>query len=304
MENNDPTKSLNEGGVFEEKEVIIGYKPDLEIVVIPQVIRRETMAVIEVAVNLNRKDGATDVKEELTVEGSEKLNNCLLKLLKEGDVQGFNALKGKIKERFPDFTPRFPNLCLARADLSRADLSGLDLSLANLNRSILHGACFFGTHLNRASLISADLSEANMNEANLDKANLTWANLTGAMLRGADLSWARLCGAKMSGVKMVGANLTFANLACVDLSGVSLYEVNLAHADLSRADVSNACLKGSNIEGVNLTNVTGVTSEQLSEAKNLVKIKVNTRELRELVERAIDLSAEKAKKSIELLGDK
>lgn len=100
-------------------------------------------------------------------------------------------------------------------------------------------ADFEGADLREVWLVKARLAGANFSKANLSASNLTHAQLMGANLVGTDLNKARLVEASLAGA-------------------------NLAGADLTGADIQNA-----NFAGADLTDVKGLTLEQLRSAKGV-----------------------------------
>ena len=100
-------------------------------------------------------------------------------------------------------------------------------------------------------LADADLKGAILAFANLCEADLKGANLFMTDLREADLR---------------GATLAFANLREADLSGAYLREAELSMADLRGATLAEANLNGTLLDRANLTQVTGLTQEQINEA--------------------------------------
>jgi hypothetical protein len=103
--------------------------------------------------------------------------------------------------------------------------------------------------------------------------------LTDAILKGADLGAATLQGANLLGVNLQGAILRDAELQETSMSEANLQEADLLGADLFRADLWNANLQGANLRyanlqeailwGVNLLGASGVTVDQLRQAKTL-----------------------------------
>ncbi len=160
----------------------------------------------------------------------------------------------------------FSDVHLSGADLSETDLSEADLS---------------GARLTDADLSGADLSETDLSEAPLSWADLSWANLSGAEVSGAtlersDLSEANLSGANLRGARLSGANLSGAILRGADMGdGIYLFDADLSEADLSGANLRGASLSGADLSGAdltradlsgaNLSDVKGVTEEQLEE---------------------------------------
>lgn len=121
-------------------------------------------------------------------------------------------------------------------DLSRADLRG-----ANLVGAHLEGANLTGSHLEEANLTGAHLEEATLFKAHLEEATLLKAHLEEA-----DLGETHLEGAGLDAAHLEGTYLAEAHLEEVDL-----FEAHLKKTDIRRA---------------NLTDVIGLTREQLESA--------------------------------------
>ena len=82
------------------------------------------------------------------------------------------------------------------------------------------------------------------------------AELQNAVMQQADLHGANLERADLSGVRLSVADLMQANLRGTILRG----------ADLWMSDMQGAILDGTDLRGANLTEVTGLTAAQLSQA--------------------------------------
>jgi uncharacterized protein YjbI with pentapeptide repeats len=78
-----------------------------------------------------------------------------------------------------------------------------------------------------------------------------------------------LMGADLSHTALVSASLSGANLVRTDLSYTNLTYADLAGAFLSRADLSGAILGGADLREADLTDVTGLTEEQLRATNSL-----------------------------------
>jgi uncharacterized protein YjbI with pentapeptide repeats len=139
-------------------------------------------------------------------------------------------------------------------ELGRADLSGAALG------DLYFEANLTGAHLNGANLQDANLSGAILDGADLLAAKLGDARLIGASLHDANLHDAGLSDANVRGAFLAGAGLSFANLR----------DANLEFANLSGANLELANLRDATLRDANLSNVRGVTGEQLEEqAKTL-----------------------------------
>ena len=105
-----------------------------------------------------------------------------------------------------------------------------------------------------ADLTSADLKGTDPQE---NKFVLDNANLRGVNLQDADLQYTSLTGSNVSNSHLVNTNL----------SNTDLSEANLNHSYLSNVDLSGANLSGADLGGVDLRDDTGLTQEQIDEAK-------------------------------------
>jgi uncharacterized protein YjbI with pentapeptide repeats len=90
------------------------------------------------------------------------------------------------------------------------------------------------------------------------------ADLHDAILQEADLHGADLQQADMNGARMSVSDLKEANLAGADMR----------NADVWMSDMTDANLEGTDLRGVDLTDVTGLTSGQLSRAVTDEKTKL------------------------------
>jgi uncharacterized protein YjbI with pentapeptide repeats len=159
---------------------------------------------------------------------------------------------------------------LSDVELHDANLSGAHLYDANLSGTNLSDANLIGVHLNGANLSFASLSSAKVSGAHLNKADLSYADLSNANLRGTQLMEANLSDAILhdadmeDGVALNDANLSNAKLFGADLSGAYLIDTDLSGAYLFDTNLKDADLSGANLHGA-----TGVTEEQLAQAKHL-----------------------------------
>jgi uncharacterized protein YjbI with pentapeptide repeats len=118
--------------------------------------------------------------------------------------------------------------------------------------------------LRKIPLSHATLSDAHLPNADLFKADLFKADLSNALLGDANLSDAYLLGANLSDADLSGADLRGADLSVADLRGADLERANLSNADLSFSNLRYTLLFGANLSEADLTNVSGVTSEELN----------------------------------------
>ncbi|SNT30374.1 Pentapeptide repeat-containing protein [Asanoa hainanensis] len=124
--------------------------------------------------------------------------------------------------------------------------------------ALLHGWVdnlhFEGSNLQGADLVNArcikgvalhecDLRAANLSGARLPASHISGANLVGALLRWADLRGSSLDGSDLRGAALRGCNLKGASLVQTDLRGVDLTEVKgLTHEQLALAVIDDGTL--------------------------------------------------------------
>ncbi|HYA99109.1 MAG TPA: ABC transporter permease [Ktedonobacteraceae bacterium] len=94
--------------------------------------------------------------------------------------------------------------------------------------------------------------------------SLSGADFHSGLFAGIDLSDTNLTGANFSASDMRNVDLRFTTLVGVNFSGA-----NLTGADLSGADMHNVDVSGANLAGANLMGVTGISLEQLIQARSL-----------------------------------
>jgi hypothetical protein len=145
---------------------------------------------------------------------------------------------------------------LFRANLSDQWLGHVDLGYGNL----------VFANLAHANLLNANLVHASFPFANLTAANLSYADLTAADLFYATLTGANLLSAKLLGARLSIVDLSDANLTAADLSHANLMYADLSGADLTGTDLSGAILIGADLPNANLSNVKGLTQQELDMA--------------------------------------
>ena len=127
-------------------------------------------------------------------------------------------------------------------DLRDTDLRAFPLHKVKFSRAILDYAVFSD------SKYRAVFWEAEFQDASLIGVGLVGALFSGANFAFADLAYANLTGARLNEVDFHGATLTAANFSDAKFAG--------------EIDIENAVL-----DGTNLTNVTGLTQQQLNSAQ-------------------------------------
>ena len=128
-----------------------------------------------------------------------------------------------------------------KLDLRATDLRGLFVDKVMLPRAALENAVFSDAE-NQATLLEADFEDASLVGAGLDAALLL-------------------------GGSFASANLAFASLTNVILNRVDLRQSTLSNADFSNAEFTKVDIEGAILTETNLTNVTGLTQQQLNSAR-------------------------------------
>ena len=156
--------------------------------------------------------------------------------------------------------------------LNREDIYKIDLHefyLITINLSYIN---FQGSNINYA-----DLGQVKLIDAMLDNTRLNQANLENATLNKASLRYAFLSGANLTGVSGLKANFENAFLVKANFRNSHMINANFRGTDLSGADFENAHLYMADFTGAQ-----GLTVEQLSHAKNLIKAKFDEELLNQL----------------------
>ena len=149
------------------------------------------------------------------------------------------------------------DLNLADCYLVRTNLNYVNLSGANLNLA----------KVSHAQLIGCILEESRLNQTKFEQANMNHANLKKAYANGADFNSAFLISADFEGSYLIKANFENAILMEANLKGCDLSGASFKHCNLFKAD---------------LREVIGLSSEQLLEARNLHRAKLDDQLLEEL----------------------
>ncbi|NJO03813.1 MAG: pentapeptide repeat-containing protein [Bacteroidia bacterium] len=149
------------------------------------------------------------------------------------------------------------DLNLADSHIMRTNLNYVRLVQANLNLA----------NFSQSLMIGAVLEESRLNQTNFEGTNLNRASFRNAFANGANFKDAHLISADFESAYLIKANfenaiLMEANLRGSDLSGASLKNCNLFKADLRQ--------------------VAGLTKEQLIEAQNIHRAKIDEHLLSEI----------------------
>lgn len=173
---------------------------------------------------------------------------------------------------------------LQKADLSGANLQGANLFAANLQDAYLREAILQRALLQKANLQHANLEGAMLQEAILSEANLLKTVLYKANLYKADLQGASFDSADLQSVNLTATNLQWSSLRKANLQGIDGRKAVFVKADMREANLERANLGGANLQGANLsstilhdasltrtnlTQVVGITDEQLAQVYNL-----------------------------------
>jgi len=156
---------------------------------------------------------------------------------------------------------------LNREDIYKIDLHECYLRTINLSYINLQGS----------NINYADLGQVKLIDAMLDNTRLNQANLENATLNKASLRYAFLSGANLTGVSGLKANFENAFLVKANFRNSHMINANFRGTDLSGADFENAHLYMADFTGAQ-----GLTVEQLSHAKNLIKAKFDEELLNQL----------------------
>lgn len=117
----------------------------------------------------------------------------------------------------------------------------------------------------KISVQEINLEGSQLDTANLLNADLSSANLRNASLRGADLRMLDLSTSDLSGADLTGAHVERVNFPRA-MSGAKLDYTQLAGCTFQRSDLTAVSFKKADLRGTDLSNTTGTTRDQLSEA--------------------------------------
>ncbi len=162
-------------------------------------------------------------------------------------------------------------LMLDRRDLTGANFEGAKLSGSGFQSAKLSGANFELSELVRVSFHDADLSNTDFEKALASRADFSGANFTNARLSRAEFIRVDFSGSDLSGANMVKGDFlrndfTGANLAGVDLTGANAPRAIFHEANLAGADFSRVFLYYARFEGTDLSQVKGLTQDQLDDS--------------------------------------
>jgi uncharacterized protein YjbI with pentapeptide repeats len=149
---------------------------------------------------------------------------------------------------------------LNRHHIYDLNLAHCYITRTNLNYAVLRNANLNSAKLDFSMLIGANFENARLNQTKFDNANLNQANLKGAYANGASFKHAQL----------IKSNLEKSFLIMADFESAVLMEANLTGADLSGANLKNC-----NFFKADLRGASGLTAEQLREAKTLQSAKLD-----------------------------
>lgn len=192
------------------------------------------------------------------------------------DIQTILIVLGR-RTRFSEDGPENP-LNLIATNLRLLTLIDCHFEHAIFARSNLQGAFFSGGHFEKASFTKCNMNKAVLENAYLEDAIFINTSLEGANLFGvhgekanfvmAQAQETYFIKAHLKGARFMQAKLKKAYFDEADLRGANFMRADLQEADLTKAlligaDLVGANLSDANIEGADLTNVTGLTLEQL-----------------------------------------
>jgi uncharacterized protein YjbI with pentapeptide repeats len=249
-------------------------KPDPDIQAVLKVIGQPA------ATYKNGEDQPLDLRET-DLRGADlheaQLEGAILKRahLEAAELQSANLKTAKIKEAYMD------GANLIRANLVEADLWRANLKGALLGKAHLEGASLWGANLEEANFDEARLEHAILVEAHLEKADLEFAYLEKATLHRACLSGADLKCAHLQGADFQEADLrSIENLEPEQLRParnwvLAFLPENLLtklglppdhNSRLAKRDLSSYDLTGMDLRKAYLSDVKGLTREQLAAA--------------------------------------
>jgi hypothetical protein len=156
---------------------------------------------------------------------------------------------------------RLPALNLDGRELSGASAAGAKFINARLEQARLEGANLTGADFEGAAMKGARLTGAEAYYVAFDRANLTGAALVDANLTSSTFEGASLARADLRAAILLDAYLATAGLQDADLTGA-----DLTGARVGRANLTKARLYGTVLDGVDLSQVTGLSQEQLADA--------------------------------------
>ena len=166
---------------------------------------------------------------------------------------------------------RFVEADLSQFCLAGADLSGAWMTRANLTNTILHKTDFSGkpsaAKLTKAFLGSTNFSGAQLNYVDFSDSQLENANFSGTRLYEAVFVEAYLSEASFYKARPIKADFTGAYLEQANLNCAILTRATLDNAILDRAILKNTSLRGATLNDTSFHGVTGLTQEQLKEAR-------------------------------------
>jgi len=154
------------------------------------------------------------------------------------------------------------------SDFSHANLSGGSLHLSNLAGAsfhkaymmrvsgegvILQNAILRNTTLTEASLLSSDISNADLRRADLTRGNFSGSDFSGSVLKSCDAVDANF----------TGANFTDAKLNHGNFDGADFTSAIMVNTDFGNAVVSHSIFQGANLSKADMSDVSGLTQEQL-----------------------------------------
>ena len=142
-------------------------------------------------------------------------------------------------------------------DLRRANLSGTNLRYAKMDGVIL------GDTIRESNGVSTESLDMG---SNLSGADLSGARFVDAELSGADLSDVYADRPVFARARLRWATLHYAIFINADLSGADLSHADLFGATLRSADLSGATLQLADLTGAHLSQVDGLTQDELDKA--------------------------------------
>ena len=253
---------------------------------IPEFMGKHKLVCQAIQESDNKMEGTDCTRESVAVrrEHIRKETGCS-QLLDNGLLDDDSKCRNPIAEKYADaFAENFTIGLAMQSHFGQFDAvqslfdegrhtQGLDLRWFDLEKIVaqrdqdLRRANLSGTNLRDAKMVGVILGEQDVDRG---------ANLSGARLSGADFSRAHLGYADLSdvyadrpifaGAKLRQATLHYAIFNNADLSGADLSYADLFEATLRGADLSGATLDLADLTGAHLSQVDGLTQDELDKA--------------------------------------
>lgn len=167
-------------------------------------------------------------------------------------------------------------------------------NIKRLNRHKIHDINLVNCHLSRTNLSYVNLKESNLNSANLSNSNMIEIHLENSRLNQTNLENAKMNQAILRKAYANGANFKDSFLIKADFEEAFLIKADFENAYLMEANLRGCHLTGANFKNASLykadlRDTTGLSPEQLSEAKTLYLAQLDPILLKEVKEKFPEL---------------